>query len=85
MSPPPKSDSGSQNIKFLEKRRIPGLKHPLYRFALRCPVHGTVETYLDAANKLECPPCLNEEIRQRELKYIEAEMEERAKPIMVAA
>jgi len=85
MGPPPKSDSGSQNIKFLEKRKIPGLKHPLYQFALRCPVHGTVETHIDASNKLECPLCLNEEIRQRELKFIEAEMEERAKPIMVAA
>ena len=85
MGPPPKSDSGSQNIKFLGERRIPGLKHPLYRFALRCPVHGMVETYLDASNKLECPLCLNDDIRQRELKFIEAEMEERAKPIMVAA
>lgn len=61
------------------------MEHPLYRFALSCPVHGRVETYLDAFNQLECPLCLNEDICQRELKFIEAEMEERAEPIMVAA
>ena len=61
------------------------MKHPLRLFALRCPDHGTVTTYFDAYNELECPLCLDEEIRRRELKFVEAEIEERAKPILAAA
>ena len=72
-------------MEFLFKRRVPGLENPLYRFALRCPVHGRVETYLDAFNRLECPLCLNEDIRRRELEMISAEMKGMSKPIMVAA
>jgi len=52
---------------YVGHRTEEGWKGPLPFYQFECPVHGLVENYPSGyEQRLECPLCLQEEIRRRE-------------------